>query len=232
MDDTVAGRLDVVRRRVESACAAAGRDPSDVTVLAVSKGVFPESIAEAAASGMRVFGESRVREAGQKIPLCPGDLEWHMVGHLQTNKVRDAVRLFTAIHSIDSLRLLEAVESGCEQAGKSMKIFVEVNVAGESSKFGLRPDEAGDVVAAAAGMNRIELLGLMTIPPFTREPEGARPFFRELRELRDRLQDRAGLALPALSMGMSHDFEFAIEEGATWIRVGTDIFGKRIAGKE
>jgi pyridoxal phosphate enzyme (YggS family) len=177
-----------------------------------------------------VFGENRVQEARQKIPQCPGHLEWHMVGHLQTNKVSHAVRLFSMIHSVDSPRLLEAVDRACETAGRVLPVCLEVNVSGERSKFGLKPGEVPAVLERSTRLLNVDVVGLMTIPPFTEDPGDARPFFRRLREQRDVWRAQSGFSLDQLSMGMSHDFEVAIEEGATWIRLGTVLFGRRTTG--
>jgi pyridoxal phosphate enzyme (YggS family) len=215
---------------MEGACAAAHRDPGEVSLLPVTKTVPPERIAEAAECGLTVFGESRVQEARQKIPLCAGQHRWHVVGHLQTNKVREAVRLFQMVHSVDSERLLRAMESACGEAGVAMPVCVEVNVSGEGSKFGVSPEAAPGLLKIAGELMRVEVVGLMTIPPFTREPAEARPYYRRLRELRDECREGTGLALPHLSMGMSRDFDVAIEEGATWIRLGTILFGEREGG--
>ena len=220
-------RLEAIRKRIEGACARAGRDPADVSLLAVAKTFGPESVREAAECGLTVFGESRVQEAKQKMPLCPGHLQWHLVGHLQRNKVRDAAPLFSMVHSVDSLKLLETINGACETLGRVMPVCLEVNVSGERSKFGLRPEEAPAVFQQAESLVNVEIVGLMTMPPFTEEPEGARPFFRRLRELRDEWRDGGGYPLRELSIGMSHDFEVAVEEGATWIRLGTILFGDR-----
>jgi PLP dependent protein len=222
-------RLNGVRRRMEEACARAGRKASSVSLVAVSKTHGPEQVREAAECGMAVFGESRIQEAVAKIPLCPGNLSWHMVGHLQRNKVRAAVPLFDMIHSVDSARLLEAIDLACGDAGKTMPVLIEVNVSGEGSKYGLPPDEVPPVLEAANRLTRASVVGLMTMPPFTEDVEKARPHFRRLRELRDEWSARMNIPLPELSMGMTHDFEIAIEEGATWIRVGTALFGEREA---
>jgi hypothetical protein len=197
--------------------------------LAVSKTCGPDCIREAASAGLMDFGESRVQEAKQKIPLCPTALTWHLIGHLQTNKVKDAVHLFNLIQAVDSLKLLLAIETAAEAAGRVMPVFLEVNVSGESSKFGLAPEAVPGVLKTAESLRRVEIRGLMTIPPLTEDPEKARPFFRSLREHRERWRRETGFELRELSMGMSHDFEVAIEEGATWIRLGTILFGKRTA---
>lgn len=224
MDATLAmsDRIDAIRRRIAAACAAAGRPSETVTLVAVAKTHPPEAVASAAACGIHVFGENRVQEAAAKIPLCPSYLDWHLVGHLQSNKVRPAVRLFSTLHAVDSIDLLRRIDAIAAEEGRRPRVLLEVNVSGEPSKFGLRPDDVPAAVAAANGLRHIELVGFMTMPPFTRDPADARPYFRALREWRDRIG-----GLTELSMGMSRDFEVAIEEGATMIRVGTDIFGPR-----
>ncbi len=224
---TFAERLAAIRDRIAQVCARAGRDPAGVRILPVTKTRGPDRVAEAAACGLTVFGENKVQEAQAKIPLCPGHLTWHMIGHLQTNKVKAAVRLFAQIHSVDSLKLLGALDAAGEITGRIMPVLLAVNVAGESSKFGLAPAEVPAVLAAANGLRRVEIAGLMTMPPLAEDPEQARPFFRQLRELRDGWRQAAGFALNELSMGMSHDFEVAVEEGATWVRLGTVLFGPR-----
>jgi len=193
----------------------------------VAKTQPPAAVREAADAGLMVFGENKVQEARAKIPLCPGHLAWHLVGHLQRNKAGAAAELFDTIHSVDSLRLAEAIDRACDALGRTMKVLVEVNVSGEGSKFGLAPGDAPAVLEAANRMPRIEVHGLMTMPPFVEDPEKARAHFRRLRELRDGWRNELGIPLQDLSMGMTHDFEVAIEEGATWIRVGTAIFGER-----
>ncbi len=181
----------------------------------------PERVDEAVAAGQCWFGESKVQEAKAKIPLVSGHARWHLVGHLQTNKARDAVQLFELIHSVDSLKLARELDKWAERMGKTQAILLEVNVAAEKSKFGLPPDQVEPVLAEINQLPRLDPRGLMTIAPYGRDPEEARPYFRQLRELRDRL------GLPELSMGMTGDFEVAIEEGATLVRVGTAIFGER-----
>ena len=225
-------QLDGVLRRIGRACERAGRPADAVSILAVTKKVAPEQIQEAAECGLRVFGESRVQEAKQKIPLCASHLEWHLVGHLQTNKVRDAAGLFRAIHSVDSLRLLTAIDGACAASGTTMRVLIEVNNSGEGTKFGVKPEAVSGLLGAARGMMNVDVSGLMTIPPASRDPEDARPFFRNLRELRNRLRRETGFALDELSMGMSDDFEVAVEEGATWVRLGRTLFGERQARGE
>lgn len=225
--DTVAVRLARIRERMEAACVRSGRSPDSVRLLAVSKTHPPESVEEAMRAGLDTFGESRVQEARQKIPLCPGGAHWHFVGHLQTNKVREAVRLFEMVHAVDSVRLLETLDRACQEEGRRLDVCLEVNVAGESSKFGMAPDALGAVFERAAGLFAVQVVGLMAIPPIAEDPESVRPYFVQLRGLREFWSARSGLALPELSMGMSHDFHVAIEEGATWVRVGTSLFGAR-----
>ena len=179
---------------------------------------------KAADCGVRLFGENRVQEAQAKIPLCPDGLEWHLIGHLQSNKAKVAANLFQMIHSVDSLKIIEALEA---HAVANLPVLLQVNVAGEASKSGMKPEEAASIIEAANRMFKVEVHGLMTIPPFTDDPEKARIHFSNLRELRDRLQIETGTPLPELSMGMSHDLEVAIEEGSTWVRIGTDLFGTR-----
>lgn len=231
MTNTFSERLVQVRARIEAACQRAGRQADEVRILAASKSQSPENIKQAAECGLMVFGENRVQEARQKIPLCPSNLEWHMIGHLQTNKVRDAVRLFQMIHSVDSQKLLSAIDAAGELSGRIMPVCIEVNVSGESSKFGLAPEAAAELLTYSNSLKRVEIAGLMTIPPITRDPESARPFFRKLRLLRDQLRGQTGFALKELSMGMSHDFEIAVEEGAAWVRLGTVLFGPRKANE-
>lgn len=220
-------RLDAVYGRVAAACSRCGRDPDSVRLVAVTKGLGAEAVRMAVAAGVRVVGESRVQEAAQKKTSAPGGVEWHLVGHLQRNKVRMAVEIFDGIHSVDSLRLLEALQQACEAAGKTLRVFLEVNVSGEASKFGLRPEAVPPVLERGLSMVNVDVIGFMSVPPFHPDPEASRPFFRELRERRDAWCAMSGAECRELSMGMSGDFEVAVEEGATWIRVGTALFGPR-----
>lgn len=224
MDESFSNRLKIVDQRITAACEKAGRQREEVRLLAVSKTKPPEAVREAADCGLRLFGENKVQEAQAKIPLCPGGLEWHLIGHLQSNKARVAANLFQMIHSVDSLKLLQALET---HAGTTLPVLLQVNVSGEGSKSGMTPGEVAEVIESANQMQKVEVHGLMTIPPFTPDPEKARGHFAALRNLRDRLQNETGTPLPELSMGMSHDLEIAIEEGSTWVRIGTDLFGER-----
>lgn len=226
-DLSIADRLARIQERIATACTQTGRAVDKVKLLAVSKGHGPEHIQEAADAGIQVFGESKVQEAKAKIPLSPSHLHWHLIGHLQTNKVKFAVRLFETIHAVDSVKLLEALNHGAEAAGRNLQVLLEVNVAGDPNKFGLPPPDVPAVLEAATHCLALDVVGLMTIPPFTEDPAKARPHFARLREYRDEWRETTGFPLEELSMGMSHDLEYAIAEGATWVRVGTDLFGAR-----
>ena len=219
--------LTRIRSRIDQACERSGRQPDSVRLMAVSKNQSPELVAEAASAGLTLFGENRIQEAKVKIPLCPGQLEWHFIGHLQSNKSRDAVSLFHVVQGVDSLALAEELQKQAIKQARSLPILLEVNVAGESSKFGWNPDRLLAELLQLNALNRLEVHGLMTIAPYAVDPEQVRPIFRRLRELRDRCTDLLGAPLPVLSMGMSGDLEVAIEEGATLVRVGTALFGER-----
>lgn len=227
MSSDLENRYEDIVRRIHAACGRVGRDPASVQLMAVSKMQHPDDIAAVAALGVETFGENRVQEARGKIPLCPSRVHWHLIGHLQSNKAREAVHLFEMIHSVDSLRMLETLDRFAADEGRSLPVCLEVNVSGERSKFGMAPAQVPEALEAANRLFRVKIVGLMTIPPIAEDPGKARPFFCALRELRDRLQAGSGMNLPELSMGMSQDFEVAIEEGATWIRVGSLLFGPR-----
>jgi len=218
-----------IQQRIRSACDRTGRDVRSVLLLAVSKTCPAETIAEAVKDGQVFFGENKIQEAKAKIPLSPGRARWHFIGHLQSNKARDAVELFEMIQSVDSLDLAREISKRCEQAAKEMPVLLEVNVAGESSKFGYKPERLLTELKELSALPRILVQGLMTVPPYVTEPEKARPHFRRLSELKSGCEQTLGFALPHLSMGMSGDFEVAIEEGATIVRIGTALFGPRKA---
>ena len=207
-----------------AACKKADRRRSEVTLLAVSKTKPPAAVREAADCGLRLFGENKVQEAQSKVSMCPTGLEWHLIGHLQSNKAKVAANLFQMIHTVDSLKLLQALE---RHASTTLPVLLQVNIAGEAAKYGMMPEEVAGVIEAANQMSKCEVHGLMVIPPFSPDPEKTRIHFSSLRKLRDQLQEKTGTPLPELSMGMSHDLEVAIEEGSTWVRIGTDLFGKR-----
>jgi pyridoxal phosphate enzyme (YggS family) len=220
--------LERVRGRIRLACEACGRDPAAVELVAVSKKMEADRIREAWQAGQGVFGENRVQEALQKQAELPSALRWHLIGHLQTNKVKEAVHArFDCIHSVDSQRLLELLDRELEEQGGRQAILLQVNVSGEASKFGVHPAELPALLDRAAVCGRLEVRGLMTLPPFHPEPEQTATHFAALRDLRDCMARVSGFALPELSMGMSHDLEVAVREGATLVRVGTDIFGDR-----
>ncbi len=216
-----------IQTRIEAACARAERNPSSVTLLAVSKGQPPEMIRAAADAGLSLFGESKVQEAKVKISLCPGKLRWQMIGHLQSNKCRDAVHFFEMIQSVDSFSLAQEINKFATAAAKTMPILLEVNVAGEASKFGYAPEKLLAELKEINALPRIEIHGLMTIAPYAEDPEKVRPIFRRLREIKLECEQILGAPLPQLSMGMSGDFEIAIAEGSTLVRVGTALFGAR-----
>lgn len=224
-----AENLDSIQQRIRAACVRAGRAEDSVQLLAVSKSHPPETLQAAAACGQIFFGENKVQEAKAKIPLCPGKLRWHFIGHLQSNKVRDAVELFEMIQGVDSLAIAREISKRAEQAGKTMPILLEVNVAGEGSKFGYAPERLLAELNELNALTKIEIHGLMAIPPYSPVAEKSRPYFQKLRELKGECEKILGTPLPHLSMGMSGDFEIAIEEGATIVRVGTALFGARVS---
>jgi hypothetical protein len=223
----LAANLQSIRQRVAAACQRSGRDPATVTLVAVSKGQPPEIVTAAADLGLSLFGENRVQEARAKIAQCPGRLRWHMLGHLQSNKCRDAVSLFAMIQSVDSLKLAAEVNKWAGHFAKTMPVLLEINVASESSKSGYAPEKLLLELNDLNALPKIEVHGLMTLAPFTPEPEKVRPVFRSLRQLQQQCEQILGAPLPHLSMGMSGDFEVAIEEGATMIRLGSSLFGPR-----
>jgi len=223
----VAENLDAIQQRIRAACARAGRAPDSVMLLPVTTSHPPETVRRAAELGLNVFGENRVQEARAKIPLCPGHLRWHMIGHLQSNKCRDAVELFAMIESVDSFSLAQEINKWADKSARTIPILLEVNMAGEATKFGYKPEQLLLDLERINALPRIEVHGLMTIAPWTQEPEKVRPVFRQLCELKTKCEKILGVPLPHLSMGMSGDFEVAIEEGATIVRLGTLLFGPR-----
>lgn len=230
---SIAENLAQVRERLDAAAHRTGRRSEDIALMAVSKTFPAERIREAYDMGLRLFGENRVQEFGGKIDSLR-DLdaaEWHLIGHLQTNKAAKAVELFTAVDSVDSLRLAQKLNASAQQLGKKLAVLIEINVGGEAAKSGVAPEsrELEDLLLAAPELEHLELAGLMTVPPFADDPPEARAYFRKLRELRDQIAARRlpAIDMHTLSMGMSHDFEVAIEEGSTCVRVGTAIFGER-----
>jgi pyridoxal phosphate enzyme (YggS family) len=216
-----------VRARIARACKRVGRDPSAVELVAVSKTFPADALREAAEAGQQVFGESRLQEAESKIEALPGSLHWHFIGRVQRNKVRRILSLFEVVHAVDSLRLAFYADEIARELGLFPKVFLQVNVAGEASKGGFEPDALRAEIDRLLSLERLEIVGLMSIPPAGPDAESARPWFASLRELRDRIADESGTPLPFLSMGMSGDYQVAIEEGTTHVRVGSAIFGKR-----
>jgi pyridoxal phosphate enzyme (YggS family) len=223
----LAANLETIRHRIKTACDRCDREPNSVTLLAVTKTQPPEIVSAAADLGLPVFGENKVQEAKAKIPLCAGKLRWHFIGHLQSNKCRDAVELFQMIQSVDSLALAREINRRAAEAARTMPVLLEVNLAGEASKFGYRPEQLLAGLKEINSLPRVEIHGLMTVPPWTPDAEDSRPHFRRLRELKMECEQILGAPLPHLSMGMSGDFGVAIEEGATMVRIGTALFGPR-----
>jgi PLP dependent protein len=225
---SIAANLHVVQERIARALARAHRTPDNLTLIAVTKTVEVARIQEVLVAGVQHVGENKVQDAAPKITeLSALPATWHMIGHLQSNKVKKAVELFQTIHAVDSLRLAQEIQARAQQQHKTIEILLEVNVSQEASKFGLPPAEVLTVAPAVAALEGIMLTGLMTMAPFVSNPEETRPYFRQLRELLQQLQDQGLSQMTQLSMGMTNDFEVAIEEGATLVRIGTAIFGQR-----
>lgn len=223
----IAENLALIQERIALACQKAGRLRSEVQLIAVSKTFGVTDIRDAAESGQRDFGESRLQEAEPKITMLPGNLNWHFIGKVQRNKVRRILPQFEFIHAVDSLKLAGHMDEISNELGIFPNIFLQINIGGEASKGGFEPNAVFEEMEALLSFPRLTIAGLMCIPPVTPDAESARPWFASLRVLRDRLESDFNVSLPALSMGMSGDFEIAIEEGATHVRVGSAIFGKR-----
>jgi hypothetical protein len=233
---SISENLAAIHERIRQAAIRSGRDPEQVTLMAVTKTHPPRLIIEAYNAGQRLFGENRVQEFAQKIDAVRGllDADFHMIGHLQSNKAGKATEIFHAIDSLDSAKLGDRLNAAAVRLDKRVEVLIEINVGGEEAKSGIAPEssELEGILRATPSWSHLRLWGLMTVPPFTEHSEGARPYFRKLRKLRDQLAARnlPGITLDQLSMGMSHDFEVAIEEGSTCVRVGTAIFGEREKG--
>lgn len=220
-------RLQAIRDRISAAAQRCGREPAAVELLAVSKTFPVDAIREAVDAGQVLFGENKVQEILAKAPQLPANLHWHLIGHLQSNKVRKVLPLVKAIHSVGSLDLARDVDRIAGELGLFPQVYLEVNLGAESSKHGFSAEQVRENLEALYALKRLEIQGLMCIPPFDADAERSRPYFVKLRELREELEQRGGAPLPLLSMGMSHDFEIAVEEGATTVRVGSAIFGDR-----
>ncbi|MGA7295049.1 MAG: YggS family pyridoxal phosphate-dependent enzyme [Terriglobales bacterium] len=235
---SIADNIARVREQITAAARRAGRDPNEITLMGVSKTFPADRVREAYAAGLRVFGENRVQEfAGKANSLRElPDTAWHLIGHLQSNKAAKAVELFDTVDSVDSARTAEKLNTLAASAGKTLSVLIEINVGGEQAKSGVAPasDELEQILRGATRWSHLKIHGLMTVPPYTEDPEGSRPYFRQLRQIRDRIEARnlPQIDPAVLSMGMSHDFEVAIEEGATCVRVGTAVFGKRAKLRE
>ena len=230
METDISSNVSLIRQRMEVACSRCGRDPRSVRLMAVSKTVAPERIRQALDAGVTLLGENYVQEAREKIPAIGHVAEWHMIGHLQTNKVKYVVNLFDWIHSVDRLELARELDKRAGQNNRRLNVLIEVNVSGEESKSGIEATQALELVRQVSLLPHINLCGLMTMPPYSDNPENSRPYFQALRKLRDDISaaNIPGIRMDELSMGMTDDFEVAIEEGATIIRVGRAIFGNRM----
>ena len=224
---SIADNLGHVREQIASAVAKSGRTPNDVELVAITKTHPAERVREAIEDGQLLFGESRIQEARAKIPELPSNLRWHFVGHLQKNKIRHALPLFEMFHGIDSLELARDMNRIAQEEGAHPCVLLQVNVAGEGSKFGFSPDQLHHDIEALLDLPRLALGGLMCIPPLVSQAEESRKYFVQLRELREEVEKHCGIKLAHLSMGMTNDYAVAIEEGATLVRVGTAIFGAR-----
>jgi PLP dependent protein len=233
---SIADNIAQVRERIAAAARRAARNPNEITLMGVSKTFPVERIREAYAAGLHVFGENRVQEFAAKADALRDlrDVEWHLIGHLQSNKAAKAAELFDAVDSVDSVRMAEKLNASAESAGKTLPVLIEINVGGETAKSGVAPGshELEQILRGGSRWGNLKLRGLMTVPPYAEDSEGSRPYFRQLRQIRDGIAARGlpQIGMTVLSMGMSHDFEVAIEEGATCVRVGTAIFGERAKG--
>jgi pyridoxal phosphate enzyme (YggS family) len=228
---SIKDRLEKIKERIEKTAMDCGRNPDSIRLIAVSKTVSAAIVKDAIGAGAMILGENYVQEAREKIrTLSDFDISWHFIGHLQSNKAKYAVKLFDLIHSVDSIKLARELNKQAQKSGKIQKILIQINISQEKSKSGIPVDDTADIIQAISEFENIKIKGLMTMPPFFNQPDRVRPFFAALRELRDQLADRAipaGVSLEELSMGMTGDFEVAIAEGATMVRVGTAIFGER-----
>ncbi len=226
---SIAENLKALEKRIQAACDRAGRSRSEITLVAVSKTRPAEQIAEAIQAGVTDIGENRVQEASAKKPFVTKPVTWHLVGHLQTNKVKKALEIFSVVQSVDSARLAREIQRRCEQVSKTVKVLAEVNTSAEPTKFGTEPDKLAELVREITGLDRLDFIGLMTLGPgwAVEDPKASTPCFKTLARLAEQTRQNFGIPLPHLSMGMSSDFEQGIEQGATIVRIGTAIFGPR-----
>jgi pyridoxal phosphate enzyme (YggS family) len=225
----IAGNLDTIRQRVAAACERIGRDPAEITILGASKHQPIERLRWAWEAGLRIFGENRVQEALAKMPELPEEIEWHLIGPLQSNKAKKVVPAFAAVHSIDRVKIARVLDTEAASLGRRVNGFLEINLAAEDSKHGFLPAELPDHLETLAGFEHLHIVGLMAIPPFEPNPQDSRVWFQQLRDLRDQIRAQQGWSsFPGkLSMGMSHDYDIAVEEGATHVRIGASLFGPR-----
>ena len=224
----IAENIKIIRENIRKVAEKIGKDPKDIIIVAATKTVEPERIEKAIECGIEIIGENRVQEARKKWEVLKNKVKWHMIGHLQTNKVKQALEIFELIHSVDSLKLAKEIQKRAEKMGKIQDILIQVNVSGEKTKFGISEDELIPLVKEVSKFENIRILGLMTIPPYSENPEDSRPYFRRLRELKEELSEKfSNIDFKYLSMGMTNDYLVAIEEGANMVRLGTAIFGPR-----
>ncbi len=229
METSIAANISTIKQRIAAAAARSNRDPASVRLLAVTKTVPPHIIEQAVNAGLTAFGENYVQEAREKIAVIGQRVQWHMIGHLQTNKAKYVVNLFDYIHSVDRLELAEEINKRAPLTGRKINILIEINISGEKTKSGITAIQSIDLIKEVSGLENISVKGLMTMAPYSDHPENSRPYFSELKNLRDKITSEGitGIQMEELSMGMTDDFEIAIEEGATIVRIGRAIFGER-----
>lgn len=225
--ETIKNNLEIIKEKIKKVALKANRNPEEIKLVAVTKTATIEQIKEAISAGVKIIGENKVQEAKEKYHILSADIEWHLVGHLQTNKVKYAIEIFDCIHSVDSIKLAEEIDKRSLQFGKTTNVLVEVNVSGEESKYGIKPEEVEPFLKEISEFSRIRVRGLMTIAPIAEDKEEVRPYFRKLRELSEEIKNKSikNVKMDYLSMGMTEDFEVAIEEGANMVRIGRGIFG-------
>lgn len=225
--ETIKNNLEIIKKKIEKTALKMNRNPEEIKLVTVTKTATIEQIKEAISAGVKIIGENKVQEAKEKYHILSADIEWHLVGHLQTNKVKYAIEIFDCIHSVDSIKLAEEIDKRSLQFGKTTNVLIEVNVSGEETKYGIKPEEVEPFLKETSEFSRIRVRGLMTIAPMAEDKEDIRPYFRKLRELSEEIKSKnlKNVKMDYLSMGMTEDFEVAIEEGANMIRIGRGIFG-------